>query len=343
MLTRKALVTETRLKGCTLSKPSIEELERYIRSHQLAEQYKEVVRVICNKLKEAGCTGPVAPEMLQHAINAVNAQDREEDRIFVIPATAVPKFMYDANRGIFSKCTEKSLISGCARDKANMYRDRYELLLQRVLRYDLFVKPSFDMKLAKSKLEMSSISSLDGTSSGKNVTVMGMLYRRDDDTYVLEDSHNAVVVNLDHVKYTAGLFVEGSFVVAQGQYADGVYHLSGLGFPPAEPRDKSLAALSHNVDFFGLADRQGTREEEAGCNAAFIVLADVFPSDLKVQQKLRSLFSALAATEDASQLYFLLVGNFTEAPFHYGDCSSFVHISQAGFCFQTITHWSSTS
>jgi DNA polymerase epsilon subunit 2 len=329
MLTRKALITETRLKGCTFSKASIEELERYTRSNHLDDQYKDVVRQICDKIKEVGVTGSVTPEILQNAIESIHTNDQEKERFFVISAYDTPKYTYDATRNVFHKFPKNNTITGGARDKADVYRDRYELLYQRISRYDLFVKPAFDMKQSKSKLEISTISSLEGTESGQTVTVMGMLYRKDDGTYMMEDLHKTIPVSLDQVKYTPGLFVDGAFVVTQGQFSDGVYHLSGIGFPPAETRQKSLAAISGNLDFFGLAQRRGVLEDEQSCPALFIVLADVFLNDLKVIQRLRSLFSALAASEDPATLHFFLVGNFMEVPFNYGDCGSFTQFSQS--------------
>ena len=47
------------------SKASIEELERYTRSNHLDDQYKDVVRQICDKIKEVGVTGQT-PYQVQH-------------------------------------------------------------------------------------------------------------------------------------------------------------------------------------------------------------------------------------------------------------------------------------
>jgi len=284
---------------------------------------------LCDKIKSANRTGSVSVDQLREAIDALNTNEQKYDLLFVIPANETPKFVYDTTRNVFHKCTNKNLIVGGARDKASVYRDRFELLLQRAKRYDLFVKPTFDMKQAQGKLEISTVSSLDGTNSGQTVTIMGMIYQKDDGNYVMEDLNNSVPVNLENVKYTPGLFVESAFIVAQGQFADGVYHLSGVGMPPAETRQKSLAAISHNLDFFGMAEHKGKSEDESHHNTLFVVLADIFLNDPKVIVRLRALFGAISASEDPSCVHFLLVGNFMEVPFNYGDCSNFTQFSQS--------------
>ena len=35
--------------------------------------------------------------------------------------------------------------------------------------------------------------------------------------------------------FHTGLFTENSFVLAEGWYEDGIFHVEAFGFPPAEP------------------------------------------------------------------------------------------------------------
>lgn len=47
-----------------------------------------------------------------------------------------------------------------------------------------------------------------------------------------------------------GIFVESSFILAQGTFEDGILNVQAFGFPPTEPASKTRAHFG-NVNFFG--------------------------------------------------------------------------------------------
>eukprot|EP00906_Rhabdomonas_costata_P032965 RCo046415 len=337
LMSRKALIKETKQQGCMLSSEAVDALVRYVRSNGLDTCFRPVVHSLCTRIKEAGHHGGVVDTaVLQTAIEAcrTTTELKPSPRVTVVSSFETPKLGYDPSRKAFYKQSGPFPIMGASEDKTRVFLERYELLLQRALRYDLFVKPSFDMKQARNKLELSTISSVEGSPASQMLTILGLLTRKEDGEYYVEDPTSRIKVDLTSAIHTPGLFVEGCFVLAQGVCSGGTFCVKGLGFPPAEPRSKSLAAIPQSVDLWGgvVADSRASAQlsqssqpsPHSSTGTVFVVLSDVHLTDAKVFPKLRALFAALASV-DGSLLHFLFVGSFIEAPFQYGNASTFSH------------------
>jgi hypothetical protein len=63
-------------------------------------------------------------------------------------------------------------------------------------------------------------------------------------TLSLEDYKGTILLNLTAAQPTAGMFVENAIVLAQGQLEAGQFVVTGLGLPPPEERQATLAAHS---------------------------------------------------------------------------------------------------
>lgn len=115
------------------------------------------------------------------------------------------------------------------------------MVLQRLKR-TIFANP-------KDNLQLSTVDALIGSPGRK--LVVGMLTQLREGVYYLEDPNGQVPIALDRAMFGAGMFTQGSIVLAEGSYSDaeGVFHVDVLLQPPSEGREKSKQFLG-NVDLF---------------------------------------------------------------------------------------------
>ena len=143
------------------------------------------------------------------------AQD-DSDGITIIDAFAVPRYNYDTQRRVFHQSTKAPTITAEADSKIQLYRERFLLLHQRILRNRMFVKPSFNCGAAMDRT-FCELTPLTGLLGNANQTryVMGCLSQLEDDRYFLEDLTGQIQVDVSHAATTSGLYTENCIVVAE--------------------------------------------------------------------------------------------------------------------------------
>jgi len=196
--------------------------------------------------------------------------------------------------------------------RVGLARERFHLVAQRLARSALFAPPALAGGAAACQL--TPLQALLG-SAGSTRFVLGTLSALADGRFWLEDPSGAVAVDLSRAATAAGLFTEGCCVLAEGTLRrDGVFEVIALGFPPAEGRPASLAALNglqlHGAPMappVGVAPVAGEDEEEM-----WVVLSDVY---LDLPQTAAALDRVLQAFEAMPQppALFLLCGDFCAA------------------------------
>ena len=116
--------------------------------------------------------------------------------------------------------------------KVSLYRERFHLVSQRLLRNKLFSRPALGAGAgggANGVCELTPLQALLGT-AGSTRFVLGALSALDDGRYWLEDATGAVAVDLSRAATAAGLFTENCVVVAEGSLRrDGVFEARGSG------------------------------------------------------------------------------------------------------------------
>lgn len=262
-----------------------------------------------------------ARDVIQAVTAAQQAADgRGSEKVFtIIDAFTIPKFAYNQERKKFLPASDSSLRSlyGSPDAKAAVFLNRYTIIHQRLLRHDLFQPPIPGRSSNQQgvKFQMKPIEYLLGCSSAVgDLVVLGMLTQLKEGVYYLEDPTGAVKLDLSETKFHNGFFTESTFVLAEGVYEDGVFHVKGLGFPPSE-----IAAVTRscfgNINFFGGASstcvKASTRLkalEESNPNTSFVFIADVWLDDIKVMERLRRLFEGFA---EFPPTCFIFMGNFT--------------------------------
>ena len=251
----------------------------------------------------------------------------DADGITVVDSFDVPRFNYDTQRRVFHENTSKApTINADAESKIELYRERFLLLQQRILRHRMFVKPTFNCGAAIDRT-FCEITPLTGLLGNANETryVLGCLSQLEDERFFLEDLTGQIQVDVSHAATSSGLYTENCIVVAEGEVRkDGVFEVRALGFPPAESREDTRNATNY-ADFFGagrlrpLDIERLTDEEAASTSDMFVVLSDVWLDKETTFVRLRAVFEGFDSL-DVIPSMFVLMGDFTSQPFgptHY--------------------------
>lgn len=216
-----------------------------------------------------------------------------------------------------SASEEGRSVHGPAASKIAMFRERYTMVQQRVLRNAMFAPPVLGTS-KREYFEITALESLLGTSGTKYV--LAMLVQPEEGSWALEDLTSRVPVDLSEAKITSGMFTETAIVLAQGELRGGVFHVVMMGFPPTEKRAESLDAMG-TVDPLGVVktpqEMLKVKElEDEATDAMFIVLSDVHLDNPKVVDKLRVLFEGFAESVPS---VFVFIGSLMSAPFGHGE------------------------
>lgn len=113
---------------------------------------------------------------------------------------------------------------GNAFDKVTMFRERFQMVKQRVLRNPMFCRPSVgggSSMNGSTHIQLTSIDSLLGARG--TLVLLGMLTRREEGKYHLEDMNGSVEIDLSNVTIMDGLFTLGCIVVVEGTIAGKFY------------------------------------------------------------------------------------------------------------------------
>uniref|UniRef100_A0A4W6EPJ7 DNA polymerase epsilon subunit 2 n=1 Tax=Lates calcarifer TaxID=8187 RepID=A0A4W6EPJ7_LATCA len=255
---------------------------------------------------------PLSSSMIELSVVESAVQDCSQscdetiDNVFnIIGAFDVPRYIYSVERKKFVPISmtrhPTPSLCGMAKDKAELFRERYTILQQRTHRHELFTPPAIGTAVeeGQNKFQLKTIEALLGsTAKLGEVIVLGMITQ-------LKEFHN-------------GLYTESCFVLAEGWYEDSVFHVNGFGFPPTEP---SLATRAYygNLNFFGgpsttsvKASAKLKQLEEENEDAMFVIVSDVWLDSVEVMEKLNIMFSGYAAMPPTC---FILCGNFSSAPY----------------------------
>ncbi|XP_030070184.1 DNA polymerase epsilon subunit 2 [Microcaecilia unicolor] len=251
-------------------------------------------------------------ETIEHVFNIIGAFD-------------IPRYVYNSERKKFlplamSSHPEPNLF-GAARDKAELFRERYTILQQRTHRHELFTPPVIGAHPddSRSKFQLKTIDTLLGnTAKVGEVIVLGMITQLKEGKFFLEDPTGTVQLDLSKAQFHSGLYTESCFVLAEGWYEDQIFHVNAFGFPPTEPSSTTRAYYG-NVNFFGGPSSTSVKAsvklkqlEEENEDAMFVFVSDIWLDQVDVLEKLRIMFAGYSAVPPTC---FILCGNFSSAPY----------------------------
>ncbi|KAK6915132.1 hypothetical protein RJ641_020249 [Dillenia turbinata] len=291
---RKKVQKKLKIRGYTLKTEALDEILSFLGRFQDAED--EALDLLLDELENESLKSSILDKNAVHKVvsllleaeAAVEETPSVSNRsaLRVIDAFLIPKFRYDPIKKVFFEHSGKLALHGNASSKAALYRDRFQLLFQRLSRDKHFSKPAFVTESPHfGSCEISSIQSLIGQTGRK--WVMGVISQLEDGHFYLED------LTASQHKITTGFFAENTIVVAEGEMLlEGVFQSDMLnmvtieqvytcGFPPLEDRDESLKLIA-GLDFFGggtLTTEETIRLaalEKKAVNDMFVILSDIW-------------------------------------------------------------------
>lgn len=320
---RSKILNAFKLHGLSIKSDASKYLTEVLSHLKKSDLEVWLERIIESVQKQPLESTAIDRDIVHIAVQEIN-QDSEEDndKVFnLIDAFSTPRYVYNVDRKKFlaSKATKPSL-HGSAKDKAQMFRERYDILKQRTMRHELFTPATIATAAQRaSKFELNTVEFLLGSSAVvKNVIVLGMLIQMKEGLFWLEDPTGVVKLDLEKALFHTGLYTENCFVLAEGDYDDGILKITALGFPPAEPASITRAHFG-NINFFGgpanscVASSEKLKQiEQENQDTMFVFLSDVWLDQAKVMTKLRILFAGYAEMPPA---LFVLCGNFCSKPY----------------------------
>uniref|UniRef100_A0A672HCA2 DNA polymerase epsilon subunit n=1 Tax=Salarias fasciatus TaxID=181472 RepID=A0A672HCA2_SALFA len=288
---------------------------------------------VIEKVLDAVEKQPLSSNMIELSVveNAVQdcsqSCDEAIDNVFnIIGAFDVPRYIYSAERKKFIPIGMTShpapSLCGSAKDKAELFRERYTLLQQRTHRHELFTPPAIGAAVeeGQNKFQLKTIEALLGsTAKLGEVIVLGMITQlKEWNSPAGHVQSNILFSDFCSHQFHNGLYTESCFVLAEGWYEDSVFHVNGFGFPPTE-LSSGTRAYYGNTNFFGgpsttsvKASAKLKQLEEENEDAMFVIVSDVWLDSVEVMEKLNIMFSGYAAMPPTC---FILCGNFSSAPY----------------------------
>ncbi|KAL7873525.1 hypothetical protein AOLI_G00125960 [Acnodon oligacanthus] len=153
---------------------------------------------------------PLTSSMIELSVAETAVQDCSQscdetiDNVFnIIGAFNVPRYIYSAERKKFVPISMTSYsapsLCGQARDKAELFRERYTVLQQRTHRHELFTPPVIGSAPdeGRNKFQLKTVEALLGsTAKLGEVIVLGMITQLKEGKFFLEDQTGSVQLNL---------------------------------------------------------------------------------------------------------------------------------------------------
>ena len=171
----------------------------------------------------------------------------------VIDAFTQPKYIYNPASKQFQSAPKPNIIAA-PKEKATIFRQRYHIILQRLLRNELFMSyPTHVLPKHQTAGKISSVKNLLGRRN-HHFLLFGLLTRSPSGVLSLADADGSVALDLSEAVSAGGLFAPGIFVLVDGKYMENnVFRVHTIVLPPSERREVSKKVYGH-VDFLGARD-----------------------------------------------------------------------------------------
>ncbi|XP_054304332.1 DNA polymerase epsilon subunit 2 isoform X4 [Pongo pygmaeus] len=296
---RSRALSAFKLRGLLLRGEAIKYLTEALQSVSELELEDKLEKIIDAVEKQPLSSNMIERSVVEAAVQECSQSvDETIEHVFnIIGAFDIPRFVYNSERKKFLPLLMTNHpapnLFGTARDKAEMFRERYTILHQRTHRHELFTPPVI----------------------GSHPDESGSKFQG---KFFLEDPTGTVQLDLSKAQFHSGLYTEACFVLAEGWFEDQVFHVNAFGFPPTEPSSTTRAYYG-NINFFGGPSNTSVKTsaklkqlEEENKDAMFVFLSDVWLDQVEVLEKLRIMF---AGYSPAPPTCFILCGNFSSAPY----------------------------
>ena len=321
---QRRIVTNFKLQGLSLRGDAAALIVKHVSSFKDEKDVDKFVDRILDSLRQQNLKNSLIDKTaIKAAISDCTESSETDNPLAVIDAFSVPRYYYNAERKKFIPGPKDLPLFGTAKDKTAVFRERYDILLQRTMRHKFFSPPApgVDPSIsAPNKFKLKTVEHvLSSALTGEKSVVLAMLAQIKEGRWYLEDPTGIVEINVTEAIFQKGLYVETSFVLAEGFYDGEFFIISGIGFPPAECSADTRSYFG-NINFFGSPGLQCCAKasekmavlEQRHSNSTIVFLSDVFLDDPQVMEYLNMLFSGYS---EAPPTAFVFMGNFSAAPY----------------------------
>ena len=223
-----------KIKGLTVTSQASKALSRVLATENSPE---ETLQIILDEIKERIRKRDIKSSFIDEdvIVNVIadlssSEEDLSKEKFQLLDAFSSPKIQYDENNKSYKLLVNHTYkIHGDVFSRANMYRERLILTLQRLLRSGTFVMSGLTRRtLPPDVHEISTISSLLGSSSTK--ILFGMLTQPEEGSWYLEDLTSSIKLDLSRCQHHARsyYYTEGCQVIVEGSLFNGSFHATVL-------------------------------------------------------------------------------------------------------------------
>ncbi|KAJ3322401.1 DNA-directed DNA polymerase epsilon, subunit B [Boothiomyces sp. JEL0866] len=324
----------TRKYGYKVTMPAIQFLQEFVEEQQIDQEnfiflLDEISRQYHSNIIEKDHLQQVVAEILKK--NSESSEDEQfqhlEKYFSIIDIFTLPKYIYYPQKDTFAISKTSGGFLSKVQDKSLEYRNRYEIIKQRLLRNEAFLKPTFSADL-NSYYKITPIIHLKGKPPGKYL-LYGVFCEIEEGKLFIEDSDSYIEVKLsDNLQLGNGIFTKGCFVLAEGDYnVNGEFIIETLAMPQPETRRKTLSNIPTSKQFFGghqIDPNDYLLSEVEKSEVSFVILSDVWLDNHMTLEKLDILFKGYS--EAVIPFLFIFIGNFQS--------TSYVHSAGAATTYR---------
>ncbi|XP_052041711.1 DNA polymerase epsilon subunit 2 isoform X2 [Apodemus sylvaticus] len=298
---RSRTVSAFKLRGLLLRSEATKYLTEALQSVTELELEETLEKIIDAVEKQPLSSNMIERSVVEAAVQECSQSvDETIEHIFnIIGAFDIPHFIYNSERKKFLPLSMTNhaapTLFGTARDKAELYRERYIILHQRTHRHELFTPPVIGSlpEEGGSKFQLKTIETLLGsTSKVGDVIVLGMITQLKE--LPCTSSTVACTPRQALSWQKAGLKIK-CFTPMPSDFPP---------LSPLAPQGPSNASVKTSAKLRQL--------EEENKDAMFVIVSDVWLDQVQVQEKLHIMFSGYSP---APPTCFILCGNFSSAPY----------------------------
>mmetsp|Transcript_23326 Transcript_23326/g.41248 ORF Transcript_23326/g.41248 Transcript_23326/m.41248 type:complete len:553 (-) Transcript_23326:124-1782(-) len=337
---RQKVLKEVKFCGLLVRPDAVRKIVQVVEAQ---DDQDEAVLSIMSALKTKASAGVAVDAALVKqvvdSLSETSGATSDHDTV-VIDAFSMAHIKYNTTRCQYFKADAPR--KPTAKQYCGIFRERFVLLRQRLMRNPLFAEPIAGIKVethgtqrrrvaankqsGKQQGELTPIESLVASSGPK--CVLGLISRLGDGNVYLEDLNGRIQMNLEEASFGRGLITEGCIVLAEGVIRDGLFVPINIMSPMSETRADSMAAHG-GLDFIqGKAPLSKSAVEELveaerqAPGNSFVFMSDVHIDLASTHAKLRLLLQGCSSMPVIPSV-FVFMGNFTERPFGEteGQCS----------------------
>uniref|UniRef100_T1H0P7 DNA polymerase epsilon subunit n=1 Tax=Megaselia scalaris TaxID=36166 RepID=T1H0P7_MEGSC len=240
---KKKIISAFKLSGFQIRSDVANFFVEQLAPFDESDRQKWVLKITQNIQNQKLDSINIEKKHIEKAINDLNntGLDEGESVFSVISAFDVPKFVYNVQNKKFERQTKPRKILGNPTLKSSYLRNRYAMLLQKTQRHELFSPVIIEKSTEEvKKFKLMYVENLLSNSYVKEAVVLGLFTQLTEGKFYIEDPTGAVPLDLSAAKFHSGFFCEGCFVLAEGNFDDGVLKDVRLDLPIVQEKLRLL-------------------------------------------------------------------------------------------------------